>query len=509
MTGVDRRLALGLYLLVALTYGYFFNGGGGNPAANFNLTRAIVERHTIAIDEFYRGTGDIAYSEGRLYSNKSPGLGILGVAVYAPLYWIENAAGLDPDSFRVMTINAWLCTFVLCGLLGAAIAPGLYWYGRMVAGASRSDSLLVALAIALGTPLFPYASVLFAHVTTAALIFLAFLLTIDRPAAAAAGRRAWRVLKIVLAGLLAGLAAMSNYLCIPVVLILALFLSYPFRRSNGIRVLAFLAGTILPLAGLAFYQWAAFGSPWRTPIETMDPTYIDPGAAYGIFYGPSLEALWGITFSRYRGLFYYAPILVFAIAGAIVRLRRRERLGELILIGSIAVVFLGFNITFNGWRGGDAIGPRYLIPIIPFLGILLCDAIAAAPRLRVWRRVFVSLAVLSVILNFTITAVDPQPAEAIRDPVGTYILPLFLRGSPSVALQLPEYGSVGNREGFVSVNPDSMTGQFSLWSSFNLGELIFGQGSRASLLVIVLWILGGSLYLFRFAAREDARLHEP
>ena len=153
----------------------------------------------------------------------------------------------------------------------------------------------------------------------------------------------------------------------------------------------------------------------------MDPT-TSTRRGVRIFYGPSLEALWGITFSRYRGLFFYAPILVFAIGGAIVRLRRRERLGELTLIASIALVFLGFNITFNGWRGGDAIGPRYLIPIIPFLGLLICDAIAPtsgirlAPALRVW------FAVISLVLNFTITAVDAQPAEMIRDPVGTYIL---------------------------------------------------------------------------------------
>jgi hypothetical protein len=305
---------------------------------------------------------------------------------------------------------------------------------------------------------------------------------------------------------------MSNYLCIPVVLILAFFVASPFRRTNVTPVVAFLAGALVPLAGLAFYQWTAFGSPWRTPIETMDPTYIDPGAVYGIFYGPSLEALWGITFSRYRGLFFYAPILVFAIGGAIVRSRRRERLRELTLIASIALVFLGFNITFNGWRGGDAIGPRYLIPIIPFLGLLICDAVAPISAIPVWRRLFVCVAVISLILNLAITAVDAQPAEVIRDPVLTYILPLFVRGSPSAELQVPEYGSVGNREGSVSVNPDSMTGQFSLWSSFNLGELLFGQGSRASVLPILFWMLGGSLYLFRISARDgrsSLQRHEP
>ena len=43
------------------------------------MTRAIVERHTFAIDAYARNTGDVSTHDGHVYSNKSPGLSIIGV----------------------------------------------------------------------------------------------------------------------------------------------------------------------------------------------------------------------------------------------------------------------------------------------------------------------------------------------------------------------------------------------------------------------------------------------
>src|SRR5713226_5786063 len=81
----DRRVAEWLFLLTFVAYGYFFAGGGWNQNATFDLTRAIVERHTFAIDAYARNTGDVSFGHGHTYANKAPALAWLAAIPYAPL----------------------------------------------------------------------------------------------------------------------------------------------------------------------------------------------------------------------------------------------------------------------------------------------------------------------------------------------------------------------------------------------------------------------------------------
>jgi hypothetical protein len=78
-----RRPQLPLFLLVFGVYAYFYQAGGWNQNSRFDLTRAIVEHHTIAIDAFADNTGDKAQREGHWFSDKAPGLSLLAVPPYA------------------------------------------------------------------------------------------------------------------------------------------------------------------------------------------------------------------------------------------------------------------------------------------------------------------------------------------------------------------------------------------------------------------------------------------
>ena len=52
MNIADRQLAIWLALLTFATCAYFQAGGGWNQNSQFDLTRAIVEHHTFAIDGY-------------------------------------------------------------------------------------------------------------------------------------------------------------------------------------------------------------------------------------------------------------------------------------------------------------------------------------------------------------------------------------------------------------------------------------------------------------------------
>jgi hypothetical protein len=473
----DRRVAIALFVLSLGCYAYTFGGGGWNQNATFALVRAIVESRTFVIDSYAKTTGDVSHSGGHVYSNKPPGAALLAVPVYAALVAVERAAGVDPMSFKIMTGNAYLCTVAVCGVLGALIPAALFLYGRMHGVGRRRWLLAVALAIALGTPLFGYATALFVHVPSAALLFLAFVLaSAERPMAA---------------GFVAGLATVTNYLCGPPAALIALCL-----LTRPRLFLRYAAGAVLPLVVLAAYQSIAFGSFLATSIDHLDRQFTSEHAFLGVFRIPELKALWGVTLSPYRGLFFSAPVLLLAVAGVAPMFRRARP--ELWVVAGTTLFFLLANASFNGWWGGHAISARYLLPVVPFLGVLLLYAE------RVPRVLFAGLAIVSIALQTMIAVVDVHVPQDIRAPLTAYVLPLFLRGT--VPVETPLYReSGGPRIGHVAVNPSSVTTCecVSTWSSFNLGEKLLGQGSLLSIFPLLLWMIGGTLLLFRYDRRME------
>lgn len=450
-----------LFVLALGTYAYTFGGGGWNQNATFAVVRSIVEERTFAIDKYYESmqTGDISKVGGHTYSNKPPGAALLAVPVYAALVSVERAAGIDLDTFKVTTSNAWVCTVFVCGTLGALIPALLFLYGRM---RGVENLIGVSIAVAFGTPLFGYSTALFAHVPSASLLFLAFVL-------AMAGRA-------TAAGFAAGFATLTNYLCGPPALLLAILLG---RRN----VLRYALGAVVPLAMLGLYQYAAFGSFTTTSIEHMDPQFVSERAVLGVFRLPSLEALWGVTFSQYRGLFFSAPILLFAFAG-IPAMWRRARI-DVVFILATSVFFLLVNASFNGWYGGAGLSARYLVPIVPLLGAMLLFAD------RVPRWLFAALALVSIALQTLFAVVDIHAPADIRRPITEFIVPQFVSGGEG---------------GHVATNVRSMTTCRcdSLWSSFNVLEKVLGQGSLLSIVPLLVWMIGGSLLLFRYHRRLES-----
>jgi hypothetical protein len=472
---IDRRIAEWLAILTFLTCGYFFAGGGWNQNSQFDLTRAIVERHTFAIDSYARNTGDVAFAGNHVYANKAPALAWLAAIPYAPLYWIERSRGADPGDAQLLTINTYLCSLVCVALPACMIPSMLFLYARR-RGLDARWSALVALATAFSTQLLPYASIFMVHVPSAA--FLLFAFTTQRRTAA---------------GFAAALAAAMNYLCLPALLVLA----FMGPRKTWLR---YAAGAIIPIAALIGYQRICFGGYLTNSVALTDPRFLTPGAAMGVFQWPTAGVIYAVTFSPYRGVFFFAPILLVALFGfaAWWRAERTTCAASIIVIAA----FFAFNISFNGWEGGFGIGGRYLVPIIPLLMMALL-------HVR-WRTVAYVAIAISFAINFAATAVDPQPSATIPRPLTQYIVPLLLHGHFSPAVPITRPWSAATFTGHTSVNRMTLdepivftrhapADDASEWSSFNLGELATGPGDARSLIPIAIIILGGLVVIVRFA----------
>jgi hypothetical protein len=477
----DRIAQIAIFATLLFSHIWFFGGSGFNQNATFDLTRSLVERQRLDIDPYASNTADVSFHDGHVYANKAPGLAFAAAVPYAVFHAIHGA----PRNALELNLALYLCTLAVCGVSGALVGVLLYRAARH-RGASPALAHSIALVAGFGTPLFAYSTMLFAHVPSALLVLAAFLMldgTLTR--------------RPLAAGAALGAATCINYLCAPLALLL-------FVLARGKRdVLRLVLGGLPFAAALGAYQLAAFGSPFRTSLATMNPAFVEQGAMLGVFHAPRLDALWGITLSPFRGLFFLSPVLLFALYGLIADRRRVQ--------AAAFVMLLVLNASFNGWHGGYTVGPRYLLPAVPLL------AIALVPAAKRWRELFSAAAALSILFNVAVTAVDPQPPDRLRAPVGHYALPALLTGGAFDDEQTPWLAAFYT--GHTSTNrvaADELLpfkkhapgSKESEWASFNLGELLFGPGSFASLLpwlavTAALWLTTRA-YLRRSSAASPA-----
>ncbi len=466
----DRRIAAGLFLLAAVTFAWFTGGAGWNQDAHFDLTRALVERHTLSIDGYAANTGDVSQgSGGHTYINKPPGASVLAAIPYAVVFATETM--LHAPVEEMTRTNRWIVTALSIGLCGAGIGPVLFLYGRRRVGTTAPAALAVTAVVLFGTLVFPYSTMLFAHVPAALFLLLAVALLPTRPLAA---------------GIAAGIALSCFYVCAAAAAILIVIAWMQSGRAAA-RVAAGCAPWIVLMA---IYQWACFGSPFRTAVEASTP-FTERGALFGVLRMPSREALFGISFSPFRGLFFASPILLLAMLALVRMARRRDLRQDFWAVVAISATFLLAIASFNGWNGGCAFGPRYLVPIVPLLGIGLL--VAGGLRSRLFQALWIVTAIFSVSVSVIATTTDPMPCPGVSNPIRNYLIPAFFTG------RIPEESRIA----FPWYSTRSVDKIALPRDSGNLGELLFGRRKRASIAPILAWIAGGLSLLFREAKKLE------
>ncbi len=355
------------------------------------------------------------------------------------------------------------------------------------------------------------------------------------------GGQPW--LYILSAGLCAGSAAITNYIAVAVVVMIGAYVVWGLRTKGG--WLWYGLGVSGPLLLLLVYQYVCFGTPFATNYASESPMFRSSGAALGVFTLPRADVLLVICFSPFRGLFFSSPVLLMGLAGLGRLFRWQSRRAEAALFVAIIAFFVLFNISFNGWHGGWATGPRYLVPAVPFL------AVGMVFSFRRYFKTTCALAVVSIAISLLYTAVDPQSPLGVHpialipgraqwsyNPPAEYEAPLFLTGQAKPILRArleatldeldkemsaqglapseragrldaarrkiddeieagdPSTFLLASMQGPVSVNPIGVyEGWFyrvfppgseeSRWNSFNAGELLF-PGSRWSIVPLLL-----------------------
>jgi sulfite exporter TauE/SafE len=420
-------VALGLLVALAYLLPFPYYQGMNNPNENVRvyMTRAIVEHGTEsinAIESTWGYVNDKAIYEGRLYPGKAPGSSYMAVPTYwVYFHWIE-AAGRSVT--RMGAIYA--CR------LGASLLPTLLFmvvYARMLLRELRSESAAVfgVVTLALGSTMFPYAMLASSHAAAAAALFGGFLAIrkhVDLP-------RLWW--PPTLAGLLLGAGVALEY---PVALGGIVVALYGLIQSkNPVRYCFWgIFGAIPPIALLMGYH-ANFGGIMETPYGHLENPAFVQSHSTGFFGldGAESSATWGTLFAPNNGLFWFMPWTLVALAGAVVGLFRPGRRLDAGLVLVLTGVYLLFVSMVDNWRGGWTAGPRYIVPLVPFLAWWLArtfDDVVHGPQ---WLRgpVVTTMLVGTVCGIFACglsAIIFPHYPEEIANPVFEIGLEMPLRG---------------------------------------------------------------------------------
>ena len=463
-----RRPEAALFVLALGAYAYFFQAGGWNQNSRFDTVRAVVEQHSLIIDDYVGNTGDFSVVNHHFYGDKAPGLQLLAIPVYFAVHpFFED--GRRPRG-RLVHLGAYLCTLVAVALPSALAVVVLFSTARTL-GASAGAAAFLAVAYAFGTLAFPYATLFYSHQLTAALLLCAFALLVR---ARAAGH--WSRGALAAAGFLLGYAIATEYpagLAAAVIGLYALATARPRSRIVWMAI-----GGVVPLLALAAYHTFVFGGPFTVGYDSSPDGAREGGVVLGITL-PSARVLGKVLFAGNRGLLHHHPWLALALPGAAALVASRARRAEGLCLSGLVAASLWFNSSLTStpgdWMGGTGVGARHLVPYLPFYVLAIAGIAGPARRWLRTRLVrtavvaaFAAVVAVSSARMLVATAVQPE-APNVDDPFGDYLMPLW-------------------RSGQVAVNPlpihnGPTRGEPQAW---NLGQKM-GLSGRASLVPLALF----------------------
>ena len=375
----------------------YLTTAGGSMATDimtYGVTKAIVERGSVAMSGNVFGMEAHRGVDGRYYAPYGIGHALYSVPFYIVGRAAERVTGLDvgkADAVRKASLVA-----------GSAVAAAAtvwlaFWFAWRLFGAIR-PAILTALALGFATMLWPYSKFGFSAP-------LATLCVLAGVYGVWVGARHARMGMLVAGGVGIGCALLVHHelvlTAVPVTIWLAL--EYRPRWRQFFQSAALVAAPIVTAVLVtACYNFVRFGNP-------IDTDYLRDETA-GL--GPIWLGAWGLLVSPGGSVFLYSPLLIVG-AVAITELSRVDR-RTAILFGGLVLTLSCFYASLFHWEGERSYGPRYLLPMLPFLCLPL-GAWFARPRGEFRRRAAIAalicgtaVQVPGVLVDFSKVGHTPQ-----------------------------------------------------------------------------------------------------
>ena len=363
-----RRAAVTVFAFAALVYALIAPGhlGTVDMRSELAVSQAMVDMGdvTVASQLPYVTVTSVTGADGRQYSVHGVGQSIL----LLPAALVGRAAGCGASGCPPMAQHdAEFAASFLDGLV-SALAVSLLFLLALDLGAGMAPALALALIYAFTTVAFAYAHDAFDVAPTTTAILLA-VFAVHRGVSRASP--AW----LAVSGAAIGFAVLlrdASAICVPILGVYAALGLWRDGRGSIVRAAAAFAAPIcicLLIDGV--YNWVRFGDPLQS--------------GYGLasdYYGFSLGALpagvAGLLLSPGRSILLYSPVLLAALTGVGAFWRRHRAVAAMLI--ALVLCNLVFYGAYSHWWGDWAWGPRFLVPMTPFILLPLL------PFLERWRR---------------------------------------------------------------------------------------------------------------------------
>jgi len=410
-----------LILLLLLMSSYFHHPIlFSNESCRYYLIMAVVDHHKLNVDDITTDANDdLSFANGHYYSAKAIGVPLLGV----PVYWfIRNFTPLS-ETHPLSPMNIYIVRFLVTTLPFILLGVIMFNLGRSI-GEDTANSICMVLAYGFGSIALHHALIFSGHQTAASFCFFSFALIFWL-------KRRTNKNKILngfyafIAGLLAGIGALSDYTAMYIAIILTIYIfSTSIPRHHK---MLFILGGVPCVVLLALYNLHCFGSPFSFSYSLLSHEAFREGVQKGLLgiSLPKLHVIGSILFSPSRGLFFIMPIFLYSLFGLFRMFKEKIFLPEAIVIVLIFLGYICINSGFYGWHGGWTYGPRYLVPMLPFLAIPL----AFAPLRSIWFVLLLFLSIFQVLLSAAIFFHVPNE---IVNPLFEIIIPFLSDGFTAI-----------------------------------------------------------------------------
>lgn len=417
-----KGIALRIFITCWLIYSVHF---ATNIVREIYPALAFGDHLSFSLDEYAGLHPDIFERPGYgWHINNNPGVSFVAAIPYSlfrpGINWIVeqvNQARLssgetEPPNYaspwplaREFYAEAWLRGYdvkfalaamvmqVFCMAPVSAFSAVMIYYVMRNQFRSDRTALGLALLYAFGTPVFFRTGTLNQNLMLGVISFSGFVL-LWNPGGDINLLDCWRYL---LAGFAGGMAIFIDYS--GVVFLVGLFIYGILKsRQRIMRKLVlqptgfFIIGALLPIILLWYYQWKSFGNPFL-PAQYWMPSTAYSGFGFQGFGLPQLDLLVNLLVDYRYGLFTTTPIMLLAFVAPFVNRGSKRLLPGLEMYFILGLFFglLIFSSANNYARLQFNSGMRYLVPLIPFLYILVSITLMRLPRVVIGAISFVSV----------------------------------------------------------------------------------------------------------------------
>jgi hypothetical protein len=280
--------------------------------------------------------------------------------------------------FKLMDNPAYQVSSLVFPILTAATAILVYVLGLQV-GLTRKWSAAAALVFGLASPVAVYARFDYAQPLASFLLLLTIVFAIQL------ARR--RYLGSILSGISMGFAILTRPetlfyggLALLIITLSARFTGEPTDRFVPVRRVLLL---FLTIGGFVLINQAInalrFGSPLAIGYQ------VPSGNRFVFDFAHLAKAVAGNLFSPGRGLFLFFPLSLFSTWGLIQVWKQSRRIA--FALGSIPLLALALYSAWYDWSAGISWGPRFLIPVLPYVTVLAFFGLYQAGRIppKLWQ----------------------------------------------------------------------------------------------------------------------------